>query len=105
MLYLQDQIDPLLLEEISDKLQAISSKGIVSEMQVEELLSSSSFTLMPEYQYTGRPDYVVNALVRGRFMSRQGVPLPAALEVLLMVVLFELVNYPPPTLTLRGGGF
>lgn len=167
LLYLQDQIDPLLLEEISDKLQSISSKGIVSEMQVEELLSSSAFTLLPEYQYTGRPDYVVTALLKGRFallvdgsptalvgpttfsmllnaaedtntsvfmvvfmrliritsvfmalflpgfwvalvtyhheqlpytliativMSRQGVPLPAALEVLLMVILFELLK-------------
>lgn len=165
LLYLKDQIDPLLLEEIKDKLDSIHSNGIVSGMQTEEQLSSTPFTLLPEYQYTGRPDYVSSALLKGRFallidgspialvgpvnfpmllnaaedtntsvftvffvrlirmasvvmalflpgfwvalvtyhheqlpytliativMSRQGVPLPAALEVLLMVLLFEL---------------
>ncbi|MDC0762424.1 spore germination protein [Brevibacillus sp. AG] len=165
LLYLQDQIDPILLKEIHDRMDSLDSKGIVSGMQVEERLSRSPFTLLPEFQYTGRPDYVVNALLKGRFAilidgspisligpvnffmllnaaedtsssvfsvvfvrilrmacviialflpglwvalityhqeqlpytliativkSRQGVPLPAALEVLLMVLLFDL---------------
>ncbi|MFS0916880.1 spore germination protein [Brevibacillus sp. 179-C 1.1 NHS] len=165
LLYLQDQIDPQLLKEIHDRMDSLDSKGIISGMQVEERLSRSPFTLLPEYQYTGRPDYVVNALLKGRFAilvdgspisfigpvnfftllnaaedtsssvfsvvfvrvlriacviislflpgfwvalttyhqeqlpytliativkSRQGVPLPAALEVLLMVLLFDL---------------
>lgn len=165
LLYLQDQIDPPLLKEIQDRMNALDSKGIISGMQVEERLSRSPFTLLPEFQYTGRPDYVVNALLKGRFAvlidgspisligpvnffmllnaaednsssvfsvvfvrilrlacviialflpgfwvglityhqeqlpytliativkSRQGVPLPAALEVLLMVLLFDL---------------
>ncbi|MGG0938544.1 spore germination protein [Brevibacillus centrosporus] len=165
LLYLKDQIDPLLLEEIKDKIDSLHSKGIISGLQAEEQLSSTPFTLLPEYQYTGRPDYVCTALLKGRFavlidgspsalvgpvnfsmllnaaedtntsvftvvfvriirmvsvvmalflpgfwvalvtyhhdqlpytliatiiMSRQGVPLPAALEVLLMVLLFDL---------------
>ncbi|MED1781779.1 spore germination protein [Brevibacillus fortis] len=165
LLYVQDQIDPILLKEIHDRMDSLDSKGIVSGMQVEERLSRSPFTLLPEFQYTGRPDYVVNALLKGRFAilidgspisligpvnffmllnaaedtsssvfsvvfvrilrmacviialflpglwvslityhqeqlpytliativkSRQGVPLPAALEVLLMVLLFDL---------------
>ncbi|MFF2530136.1 spore germination protein [Brevibacillus sp. NPDC058079] len=165
LLYLQDQIDPQLLKEIQDRMNSLDSKGIISGMQIEERLSRSPFTLLPEFQYTGRPDYVVNALLKGRFAvlvdgspialigpvnffmllnaaedtsssvfsvvfvrilrlacvimalflpgfwvglityhqeqlpytliativkSRQGVPLPAALEVLLMVLLFDL---------------
>lgn len=165
LLYLQDQIAPALVEEIGSRLNSLDSKGIISGMQIEERLSRSPLTLLPEFQYTGRPDYVVNALLKGRFAllvdgspvalvgpvnfsmllnaaedtsssvfsvvfvrvlriicvlialflpgfwvalityhqeqlpytliativkSRQGVPLPAALEVMLMVLLFEL---------------
>ncbi|GED34740.1 hypothetical protein BCE02nite_58810 [Brevibacillus centrosporus] len=67
LLYLKDQIDPLLLEEIKDKIDSLHSKGIISGLQAEEQLSSTPFTLLPEYQYTGRPDYVCTALLKGRF--------------------------------------
>ncbi|GED68932.1 spore germination protein [Brevibacillus reuszeri] len=165
LLYLKDQIDPQLVQQISGRISSLDSKGIVSGLQIEEKLARTPLTLLPEYQYTGRPDYVVSALLKGRFAllidgsptaligpanffmllnaaedtntslfsiafvrmlrltcvfialflpgfwialviyhqeqlpytliativkSRQGVPLPAALEVLLMVLLFEL---------------
>ncbi|TGV29338.1 spore germination protein [Mesorhizobium sp. M00.F.Ca.ET.186.01.1.1] len=165
LLYLKDQIAPELEREICSRLDKLGSKGIISGLQVEENLSRTPLTLLPEYQYSGRPDYVTNALLKGRFAilvdgsptaligpvnfsmllnaaedasssvfsiafvrflrifcvlialflpgfwvalityhqeqlpytliativkSRQGVPLPAALEVLLMVLLFEL---------------
>lgn len=165
LLYLQDTIDPKLVEDIRYKLSSVKSTGVVSSAQLEELLLDTPFTLLPLYEYTGRPDFVVNSLLKGRFailvdgsptvliapanmtyllntsedanvsihqvvfvriirlfsvgialflpgfwvalvtyhqdqlpytliatmvISRQGVPLPAPLEALLMLLLFEL---------------
>lgn len=165
LLFIKDQISPNLEQQIREKLASLDSKGIVSGLQVEEKLTRTPLTLLPEFQYSGRPDYVVNALLKGRFAllidgsptaligpvnfflllnaaedtntslfsiafvrvlrmtcvlialflpgfwialvtyhqeqlpytliativkSRQGVPLPVALELLIMVLLFEL---------------
>lgn len=165
LLYLHHTIDQKLVDEIRLKLSSIKSNGIVTSTQLEELLLDTPFTILPLYEHTGRPDFVVNSLLTGRFailvdgsptalvapanftylintsedantsiymvvfvriirlcsvfaalflpgfwvalvtyhqdqlpytmiatmvISRQGVPLPAALEALFMLLLFEL---------------
>ncbi|USG66719.1 spore germination protein [Brevibacillus ruminantium] len=186
LMYLHQTVDPKLIEEIRNKLSSIKTNGIVSSTQLEELILDTPFTLLPMYEYTGRPDFAVNSLLTGRFvifvdgsptalvapvnfsfllntaedvnvsfyqavfvrlirlisvgtalflpgfwvalityhqdqlpytliatifLSRQGVPLPAALETLLMLMLFELfreagLRMPTPigqTLSVVGG--
>ncbi|WP_152393414.1 spore germination protein [Paenibacillus guangzhouensis] len=66
LLYLKDTIDPLVLQEITAKLNQIDVKGLVSSSQLEENLTG--FSLFPITSYAGRPDFAVNALMHGKFV-------------------------------------
>ncbi|WP_336787612.1 spore germination protein [Paenibacillus sp. MMO-177] len=88
VLYFQDIINPKILNAVHKSLQSIDTDGLYSINQLEEELTGSKYKLLPLLDYTGRPDYCVNALLSGRFLIvMDGNPLvmigPAGLSLLL----------------------
>ncbi|WP_051314964.1 spore germination protein [Alteribacter aurantiacus] len=75
LLYMEDIARPQMIDHIRQSLEKIEIDAILNSQQLEELLSESSFRLFPMYQNSGRPDYVCDALLRGRFvMLVNGIP-------------------------------
>ncbi len=68
LLYINDIIDPTLVEDVRLRLTNISVDALVSSSQLGEALGDSSYALFPLLDYIGRPDYVVQSLLRGRFI-------------------------------------
>lgn len=66
LLYFEDIVDKEILKEAKMKLGKAKGDIILSgEVLLEDV--SKDFFLFPRTEYTGRPDFVVQALVRGRF--------------------------------------
>ncbi|MCQ6557286.1 spore germination protein [Paenibacillus mendelii] len=75
LLYIKDVIRPEVVEEVKNRLSEIDIDAVYSSSELEELLAESKFTLFPLFDYTGRPDFVVSTLLRGRFaIILDGVP-------------------------------
>ncbi|CAH1203611.1 Spore germination protein XA [Paenibacillus plantiphilus] len=68
LMYISDILSPSLLKTIRHRLDRIKVDGIYSIGQVEELISDRRHVLLPLTDFTGRPDYTVNALLNGRFV-------------------------------------
>lgn len=88
LLYFQDILSPTILKEVRARLSKIDVDGIYSINQLEEMLADSKFTIFPTFAVTGRPDYVVNSLLAGRFiLIVDGIPMvligPAGLTLLM----------------------
>ncbi|WP_042358798.1 spore germination protein [Geomicrobium sp. JCM 19055] len=67
LLYMDDVIEPKLLTEIDKRLKSIDISIVASSYQIEELLYDNTYSLVPLVEYSGRPDFVVDALNEGRF--------------------------------------
>lgn len=67
LLYLSDVINMDFIQEVRQRLSQIEIDVLISSNQLEELLTDSPFTLFPIFDYAGRPDFVVDSLLRGRF--------------------------------------
>ncbi|QJD83143.1 spore germination protein [Cohnella herbarum] len=88
LLYFQDILSPKILKEVRVRISKIDVDGIYSINQLEEMLSDSKFTIFPTFAVTGRPDYVVNSLLAGRFiLIVDGIPMvligPAGLSLIM----------------------
>ncbi|MFW5434797.1 spore germination protein [Paenibacillus apiarius] len=68
LLYIADIANPDMLNEVRQRLGQIDTDAVVSSSQLGEALGDSKYALFPLLDYIGRPDYVVQALVRGRFI-------------------------------------
>lgn len=66
ILYFQDIADEKILKEMKQELQSIDTDVIFSGELLMEDVSKNMFAV-PRYEYTGRPDFVVQALARGRY--------------------------------------
>ncbi|MEH7438683.1 spore germination protein [Neobacillus drentensis] len=66
LLYISDIADPDLISNIKDKIKRINYDGIISTDQLTELINGNK-KLFPMFMYTGRPDFVVDSLLHGRF--------------------------------------
>ncbi|MFD0618734.1 spore germination protein [Paenibacillus sp. GCM10027629] len=67
LLYLEDVANKKMIETVKQRLSKIDLDSVVSSNQLGEALGDSKYSLFPLLDYIGRPDYVVQALVRGRF--------------------------------------
>jgi hypothetical protein len=67
LLYIEDILDPEVRNEIRNRLSNINFDAVYTSSQLEEYLADSSFSLVPLFHYTGRPDNVVTSLLLGRF--------------------------------------
>ncbi|WP_413362930.1 spore germination protein [Lysinibacillus sp. 3P01SB] len=66
LLYFEDIADKELLQKIKNQLGNVKGDIILSgEVLIEDV--SKKLSIFPKTDYTGRPDFVMQALVRGRF--------------------------------------
>ncbi|WP_082341599.1 spore germination protein [Paenibacillus solani] len=68
LLYISDIINPHFIDEAKRRLEGIKVDALVTSGQLEEAISDSSLSLFPLVDYIGRPDFVVENLLRGRFV-------------------------------------
>ncbi|SDN37924.1 GerA spore germination protein [Paenibacillus sp. yr247] len=67
LLYINDIIDSDVLQEAKQRLSAINVDTLISSSQLEEALSGRKYPFFPMLNYAGRPDFVADSLLRGRF--------------------------------------
>ncbi|MVO98102.1 spore germination protein [Paenibacillus lutrae] len=67
LMYVDDIISPVILNEVRQRLNHIKVDGIYSSNQIEELIADYKYSLVPLVDNTGRPDFIVDALLNGRF--------------------------------------
>lgn len=67
ILYFDDIADKNILEEIKQQLKKVETDAIFSGDALMERVNKNAL-LFPRNNYTGRPDYAVQSLVRGRFI-------------------------------------
>lgn len=88
LLYIDDIIHPDIINEARSRLQKIDIDALFGSSQLEQILSDYSPSLFPLLDHSSRPDYVADALIRGRFaVIADGAPIaiigPANLTMLL----------------------
>lgn len=67
LLYIDDIIDRKIIEDVTKSLNNIKLDVVESGAQLASNLQPRPFTLVPMFDYTGRPDLAVGKLARGRF--------------------------------------
>lgn len=65
LLFMDDLADIHVIEQITDSLKKVDIDSIFSGTQLMELIDKKG-GLFPRHDYTGRPDYAIEALMRGR---------------------------------------
>lgn len=68
LLYLSHKANPEMIAEARKRLSNIDLESVVSSGQLEQWLSDRTFSLFPLIDYIGRPDFVIETLLRGRFI-------------------------------------
>lgn len=66
LLYMNDQAKPELVEEARRRLRALHIPSLQGAGELEELISDKPRSLFPLLDYIGRPDFVVQSLMKGR---------------------------------------
>ncbi|WP_108672511.1 spore germination protein [Peribacillus acanthi] len=67
LIYLEDVIDKRVLEEIHQRLKKVDLDILTSIYELESYVRDRPYSLFPSLDYTGRPDFIVQALNQGRF--------------------------------------
>jgi hypothetical protein len=67
LLYLEGKAQPQVIDEARKRLKQIHNDALLGASQLEEIISDHPLSLFPTVTYTGRPDFVVSCLLRGRF--------------------------------------
>lgn len=88
LMYLDDVIDSDILQDARRRLQNIEVDALISSAQLEELLTEQKYNFFPLLDYAGRPDYVADTLLRGRFaVIVDGSPMALLAPANLMFIL------------------
>jgi hypothetical protein len=88
LLYIDDIMDTDIIEEAKQRLFDLDVDALITSAQLEEVLAGRKLSLFPLVDYVGRPDYVVESLLRGRFVvivdgSPMALIAPANLTLIL----------------------
>jgi hypothetical protein len=67
LMYLDDVIDPTVLEEIRRRLRNVELDILTSIYELESCIRDRPFSFFPSTDYSGRPDFIVEAMNQGRF--------------------------------------
>ncbi|MCA1059004.1 spore germination protein [Rossellomorea aquimaris] len=67
IMYLDDVIDQSILTELYARLEKIDIDVVTGNHQVESLLDDNPYSVFTSFDYTGRPDFIVDSLTQGRF--------------------------------------
>lgn len=65
LLYISDIANKDIVDEVSQRLEKVNIDGIISGEQLLELIEKPS-PLFPRHHYSGRPDFAVHSLLKGR---------------------------------------
>ncbi|MFJ7847740.1 spore germination protein [Peribacillus sp. NPDC097224] len=68
LMYIENIINPELVKLVRKRLNEIDIDVLISNQQLEELISKANFRLFPLTHYTSRPDFCVGSLNQGRFI-------------------------------------
>ncbi|MCM3628973.1 spore germination protein [Paenibacillus glycanilyticus] len=66
IMFMKSKAEASLIKETRKRLEAIHIEALYSSAELEELVSDKPNSLFPLVDYIGRPDYVVQALMKGR---------------------------------------
>lgn len=88
LMYIRDIADAGMVRAVQERLAKIDVDTLISSEELIEYISDSPYSLVPLIDYNGRPDFIVESLVRGRFaLIVDGTPMaliaPATLTSLL----------------------
>ncbi|MCQ6560793.1 spore germination protein [Paenibacillus mendelii] len=88
LLYMNQLADPKVVDEARSRLKNINIATLHGAAELEEIISDRSLSLFPLVDYIGRPDFVVQSLMNGRFAilvdgSPAALIAPANLSVLI----------------------
>ncbi|BCB03541.1 spore germination protein [Bacillus sp. KH172YL63] len=67
IVYLEDVIDKKVLEELYARLSKVDIDVITGNQQLESLLDDNPYSIFTSFDYTGRPDFIVDSINQGRF--------------------------------------
>jgi len=68
LLYMEDIINPSILDEVKKRLESLTIDTLSSSYQVEEMLYDRTYSIFPLMDYIGRPDYAADSLNQGKFV-------------------------------------
>ena len=66
-MYLDDVIDKQVLNELYTRLENIDIDVITGNQHLESLIDDNPYSIFTSFDYTGRPDFIVDSLNQGRF--------------------------------------
>lgn len=90
IVYIKDTVIADAVDDISDKLKNYSGDPPAGPGELVEYLSPYKFSLLPVYDYTGRPDFLQDSLLRGRLaLFMDGSPIAIVAPSSLMQFLFS----------------
>ena len=67
LMYIDDLIDQRVLDEIHKRLDKVELDILTSIHELEAYVRDRPYSIFPSTDYTGRPDFIVQALNQGRF--------------------------------------
>lgn len=67
LLYIHNTIKPELIHMVRERLNQMNIDNLTNSNQLEQGLVNSSYSLFPLINYVGRPDFVAECLIKGRF--------------------------------------
>ncbi|WP_169787901.1 spore germination protein [Alicyclobacillus ferrooxydans] len=99
LLYMDGRVNKSALEEFRARLISTKVEIIESNVEYVEMLGSSRYNFMPKYRLTGRPDFVMSSLRKGKFaVLVDGIPsallAPINLSFMLTTADDPLVSFP-----------
>ncbi|MEH7332088.1 spore germination protein [Neobacillus drentensis] len=68
LMYLEDLIDPRVLNEIHKRLEKVNLDILTSIYELESFVRDRPYSIFPTMDYSGRPDFIVQAMNQGRFV-------------------------------------
>lgn len=66
VVYLEDLVDPALVQEVRQRLERIKTDGVLESAYIEEFIEDNPTSPFPQIDHTERPDKVVACLLEGR---------------------------------------
>lgn len=89
IMYLKDKVIPETVDEVTKKLQSFNGESPTGIAELAEHISPYRYSVLPMFDYTGRPDRAYDSLTRGRLIIiMQGSPVVLVAPASFMQLLF-----------------
>ncbi|GIP27046.1 spore germination protein [Paenibacillus sp. J23TS9] len=94
LLYIKDIINQDIVTEIRSRLNSYEGDAIIGTSQIEDLVQGDLKSIFPLTDYVGRPDYVADSILSGRFaVIFDGSPM----AIIAPITLSSLIKSPEDT--------